>query len=54
MLTADGGKAKVRHPTNLGPDWWKWLIAVYLWHIVYGFNLGAFYQPLPTASPAGD
>lgn len=26
-------------------DWWKWLIAVYLWHIVYGFNLGAFYQP---------
>jgi hypothetical protein len=23
----------------------KWLIAVYLWHIVYGFNLGAFYQP---------
>jgi hypothetical protein len=22
-----------------------WLVAVYLWHIVYGFNLGAFYQP---------
>jgi len=33
--------------TNLGPDWWKWLVAVYLWHIVYGFNLGAFFQPLP-------
>lgn len=31
--------------TNLGPDWWKWLIAVYLWHIVYGINLGLFYQP---------
>ena len=31
--------------TNLGADWWKWLLAVYLWHIVYGFNLGAFYQP---------
>ncbi len=26
-------------------DWWKWLFAVYLWHIVYGLNLGAFYQP---------
>jgi hypothetical protein len=31
--------------TNLGPDSWKWLIAVYLWHIVYGLNLGLFYQP---------
>lgn len=31
--------------TNLGPDWWKWLIAVYLWHLVYALNLGAFYQP---------
>jgi hypothetical protein len=36
--------------TNLGDDWWKWLVAVYLWHIVYGFNLGAFYQP---NEPAG-
>ena len=25
----------------------QWLVAVYLWHIVYGFTLGAFYQPLP-------
>ena len=31
--------------TNLGADWWKWLFAVYLWHVVYGFTLGAFYQP---------
>ncbi len=23
----------------------KWVVAVYLWHIVYGFTLGAFYQP---------
>ena len=30
---------------NAGPDALKWLISVYLWHIVYGFNLGAFYQP---------
>jgi hypothetical protein len=35
-------------------DWWKWLVAVYLWHVVYGFNLGAFYQPLPEPSPASD
>ena len=26
-------------------EWWKWLIAVYLWHLVWAFNLGAFYQP---------
>jgi hypothetical protein len=26
-------------------EWWKWLLAVYLWHLVYAFNLGAFYQP---------
>lgn len=30
---------------NAGPDQLKWLASVYLWHIVYGFNLGAFYQP---------
>ena len=23
----------------------KWVVAVYLWHLVYGFKLGAFYQP---------
>ena len=37
--------------SHLGADQLKWLIAVYLWHIVYGFHLGAFYQPLPEASP---
>ena len=31
--------------TNLGADWWKWLLAVYLWHLVYAFTLGSFYQP---------
>ena len=35
--------------TNLGPDSWKWLVAVYLWHLVYAFNLGAFYQPMDVA-----
>jgi hypothetical protein len=29
----------------VGPDQLKWIVALYLWHIVYGFNLGAFYQP---------
>jgi len=39
---------------NLGADWWKWLAAVYLWHIVYGINLGLFFNPAPAAetSPA--
>ncbi len=36
--------------TNLGPDWWKRLIAVYLRHLVYAFNLGAFYQPKEVAT----
>ena len=37
---------------NVGADQWKWLVAVYLWHIVYGFTLGAFYQPKDiTATP---
>jgi hypothetical protein len=40
--------------SNLGAAQLKWVVAVYLWHIVYGFNLGAFYQPLPEASPASD
>ena len=34
--------------TNMGPDWWKWLLAVYLWHFVYAINLGALYQPNET------
>ncbi len=35
-------------------DWWKWLLAVYLWHLVYAFNLGSFYQPkdVPAAQEA--
>jgi len=31
---------------NLG---WKLILAVYLWHCVYGLNLGMIYNP-----PAGD
>ncbi|HYN69052.1 MAG TPA: hypothetical protein VEX41_02430 [Candidatus Eisenbacteria bacterium] len=33
--------------SNFGPDQLKWVAAVYLWHIVYGFNLGAIYNPAP-------
>mgnify|MGYP001551993847 CR=1 FL=1 len=40
--------ANATGPKFLGPDWWKWLIAVYLWHLVYAINLGALYQPNET------
>ena len=42
---AGPGKSAGIFLTNLGADSWKWLLAVYLWHVVYGFTLGAFYQP---------
>ena len=29
---------------NLG---WKTVFGIYLWHLIYGLNLGAFYSPLP-------
>jgi hypothetical protein len=29
---------------NLG---WKTVVGIYLWHAIYGLNLGAFYSPLP-------
>ena len=29
---------------NLG---WKTVFGIYLWHVIYGVNLGAFYSPLP-------
>ena len=29
---------------NLG---WNTVVGIYLWHIIYGLNLGAFYSPLP-------
>jgi hypothetical protein len=30
---------------------WKVPFGIYLWHFVYGFNLGAFYNPLPAEMP---
>jgi hypothetical protein len=28
---------------------WKTVFGIYLWHLIYGVNLGAFYSPLPSA-----
>ena len=39
---AGAGKSAGLFMTNLPVSW---LIAVYLWHLVYAFNLGAFFQP---------
>jgi hypothetical protein len=48
---AGPGKSAGIFMTNLPVGW---LVAVYLWHIVYGFHLGAFYQPrdIPVAQEA--
>ncbi len=40
--------------SNFGPDQVKWIVALYLWHIVYGFNLGAFYQPNDPATKTAE
>ncbi len=34
---------------NLG---WKTVIGIFIWHAVYGFHLGAFYNPLPPSEEA--
>ena len=39
---AGPGKSAGIFMTNLPLGW---LVAVYLWHLVYAFHLGAFYQP---------
>ena len=31
---------------NLG---WRTVFGIYLWHVIYGLNLGALYSPLPPA-----
>ena len=38
--------------SNFGPDAWKWVLAIYLWHFVYGFTLGSFYNPAPATAEA--
>jgi hypothetical protein len=32
---------------NLG---WKTVLGIYVWHLVYGLNLGAFFSPLPSTA----
>lgn len=31
---------------------WKLVFAIYVWHLLYGVNLGLFYDPLPLNDPA--
>jgi hypothetical protein len=31
---------------------WMWLLAVYLWHFVYGFTLGSIFNPAPAKAEA--
>lgn len=38
--------------SNFGPDALKWTFAVYLWHFVYGLNLGIFFNPAPIKATA--
>jgi hypothetical protein len=40
--------------SNFGSEAPRWVFAIYLWHIVYGLNLGLFYQPrdLPARAEA--
>jgi hypothetical protein len=36
--------------TLLGTDAWKPIVGIYLWHVIYGVNLGLIYNPLPSES----
>ena len=38
--------------SNLGDSQLKYLVAVYLWHLVYAVHLGAFYNPAEPAKAA--
>ena len=29
---------------------WKFVLGIYVWHIVYGLHLGALYSPLPASA----
>jgi hypothetical protein len=37
--------------SNFGPDQMTWLAALFLWHVVWGFNLGLFYNPADLPQP---
>lgn len=34
------------------PGGWKVVLGIYIWHLVYAVNLGAFYNPLPPEEQA--
>jgi hypothetical protein len=36
--------------TLLGVSSWKAVFGIYLWHLIYGLNLGLIYNPLPAAA----
>ena len=35
--------------SNFGPNQIPYIIALYLWHFIYGFNLGVLFNPAPAA-----
>lgn len=35
----------------LGTDAWKAILGIYLWHIIWGLNMGLLYSPLPAEEP---
>jgi hypothetical protein len=37
---------------GVGYGGWKLVFAIYLWHALYGVNLGAIYNPLALDDPA--
>ncbi|MGH3691258.1 MAG: hypothetical protein ACRDT7_13960 [Microbacterium sp.] len=34
----------------LGTDAWKPIVGIYLWHVIYGLNLGLIYSPMDDAT----
>lgn len=38
--------------SNFGPNQVPFIVAVYLWHFIWGLNLGIFYNPAPTEAGA--
>jgi hypothetical protein len=34
------------------PGGWKVVLGIYIWHLVYGLNLGLFWNPLPNSKEA--
>ena len=41
------------HPGFMNNLGWKVVLGIYVWHLVYGVTLGAFYNPLPPGEDRG-